>query len=195
MAVRIDRVGAGLSGRSLGLIAAGVAVAAAILMIARRANGPIAAGMQTLTAGDAFTILIQGHRRITDLFRRIIETAPSQTAQRARLLQLKYELLAHALAEENIVYPALRQHAQFRDGTGELYSEHADIKTYLYELEEMAKDDPAWIGKVTAFRDLVAEHIVDEEQNVFPKYRAMLDDRQLHHLTNLVKREEMMARL
>lgn len=145
--------------------------------------------------GDVFAILTQGHRRISSLFEQIGGTNTAQAEQRTDLLQhLKHAFLEHALAEEDIVYPALEQYTRLRDNAQELFSEHAAVKTYLYELEQMPKDDPAWIEKANAFRNAVAEHILDEERNVFPLYRSMLDDEQINHLTDLVRHEQSLLR-
>ena len=104
------------------------------------------------------------------------------------LTKLKYALDKHAVEEENVIYPALRQ-ANLAHDADALNSEHGYVKTYLYELETMAKDSPDWLARVNDFRSMIQEHIRMEEDEVFPTFRKALNETQNARLTSMMNKE------
>ena len=67
-------------------------------------------------AGDWFETIKIEHQLTRTIFDKMEATQDSQTGQRATLLaKLKYALTKHALEEENVLYPALRQANQTKD--------------------------------------------------------------------------------
>ena len=86
------------------------------------------------------------------MFDKIEATGDSEASARSRLLtKLKNALGKHALEEENVIYPALRR-ANFVHDADALNGEHGQVKTFLYELENMPKTGPAWLARVREFR-------------------------------------------
>jgi hemerythrin superfamily protein len=123
------------------------------------------------------------------IFDKIEATADDQTMMRSHLLaKLKYALTKHALEEENVVYPALRQ-ANDTDEADDLTSDHGYVKTYLYELETLPNDDPQWIARVRDFRTMIEEHMREEENEIFPRLRGRLSEEQNAKLTAMMNKE------
>jgi hemerythrin-like domain-containing protein len=87
-----------------------------------------------------------------------------------------------------VVYPALRQ-ANFASDADHLGEEHGYIKTYLYELDNMAKDSPEWIARVRDFRTLLESHMREEENEIFPSFRSRMSDDQNAKITALMNKE------
>lgn len=137
--------------------------------------------MQAATAGGHMgwdEALRAEHDATRALFDQIEATDDGQTTMRSHLLaKLKNALAKHAIEEENVVYPALRE-ANFAHDADALNGEHGYVKTFLYELENMAKDSPDWLAKVREFRSMIEEHIKMEEEEVFPKLKEHLSDEQ-----------------
>jgi iron-sulfur cluster repair protein YtfE (RIC family) len=104
------------------------------------------------------------------------------------LMQLKHALAKHAFQEENVVYPAMRTHDQVEAADG-LSHDHAYVKQYLFELTEMAKDSPAWLDKVRAFRADLEKHIREEEDQLFPALHQALGDAGNKHVTMAMNKE------
>jgi iron-sulfur cluster repair protein YtfE (RIC family) len=104
------------------------------------------------------------------------------------LMKLKYALTKHALQEENVIYPALRQANSAHDAD-HLESEHGYVKTYLYELETMPNDSPEWLARVRDFRTMIESHMRMEEDEVFPTLRRTLSDEQSSRLTAMMNKE------
>jgi hemerythrin superfamily protein len=140
-------------------------------------------------AGDWFEAIKIEHQLTRAIFDKIEATDDSQTGARATLLaKLKYALTKHALEEENVLYPALRQanHAHDADHLGD---EHGYVKTYLYELETMAKDSPEWLARVCDFRTMIESHMREEEDEIFPRFRKELSDDQNARITAMMNKE------
>jgi hemerythrin superfamily protein len=183
----------GISMRDAAIFGAGALLAVAATRIAPPFAGRAIGSMRAMAGTDPFDALAQDHRKVLALFDRIEATDDSAIARRnAMLLQLKRMLTAHALAEEDIVYPMLHDDAERRDQAKKLYSEHAAMKLRLFELEHKAKDDPTWMADLRALHRIVAEHAREEEQIEFPKLRAALDDAQCSNLLGEVSREKSM---
>jgi iron-sulfur cluster repair protein YtfE (RIC family) len=123
------------------------------------------------------------------VFDKIEATDDSQTSQRSALLaKLKYALSKHAIQEEMVVYPALRQANMTKDAD-HLGEEHGYVKTYLYELETMPKDSPEWLARVRDFRTMIEGHMREEENEIFPRFRELMSDEQNSRITTMMNKE------
>jgi hemerythrin superfamily protein len=184
------RASSGWTSSQTGLIAAAAVAGAAVGLAANYGRKVIVQGIGA-TAGDWAETLAAEHEAVLALFDKLEATEDSQTWIRAHLLtKIKNALGKHALQEENAVYPALREANETHDADA-LNAEHGYVKTYLYELENMPKSNPEWIGRVRAFRTLLEEHIRMEEDEVFPRLRSSLNEEQNGKLSAAVAREGM----
>lgn len=183
---RADRVRADRVSWAVVAGAAGVGFVTAYALANSKRAGAVATNAMH---SDWLEQLKAEHRRVDRLFKAILDTSDHQVAKRARLLQqLDIALTRHALEEENVVYPALRDSDHGANST-HLAAEHFDMKTYLHELDTCPKDDPKWIKKVRAFQALVREHVREEEEVILPAYQASLSPQQNQALTRRVHRE------
>jgi hemerythrin superfamily protein len=167
----------------------GAAVAGAAVGFAANMGRKLFVQMTSGMAGDWAAALKAEHEATLAIFDKIEATDESNTAMRSHLLaKLKYALTKHALEEENVIYPALRQANSTHDADA-LNSEHGYVKTYLYELESMAKDSPEWLARVRDFRKMIEEHMRMEEEEVFPALQQSLSEEQNAKLTALMHKE------
>jgi iron-sulfur cluster repair protein YtfE (RIC family) len=178
------------------LTAIGIGMAAGV--VASRLLPPLVAqavgGMRARSGADPFDRLIQDHRRILSVLDRMLDVPEDRRAERAKLfLSLKRTLAKHALAEEDIVYPALHDDVHDVEQTKHLYDEHADMKIHLFELERMLMNNENWNRRVESLRDLVQRHVRDEEEIEFPKLRQYLDDQRKRTLSQNIQREEALV--
>lgn len=170
--------------RLWGAVATGVAIGLA-------ANLGRKAVMQAMSGatGDWFDTLKTEHEMALKVMDKIEATRDDQTAQRMMLLtKLKNALLKHAIEEEDVVYPALRDAAS-KDQADHLNHDHGYIKTYLYDLLNIPKDSPEWMAKLRELRSLVEEHAREEEEEIFPLLRARMSEEENARLTALVNKE------
>jgi len=182
-----------VSGRDL----AAFGIGALVMLFAARLGSPAAGSalgsMRAMAGTDPFDALAQDHQKALAMFEAIEATDNSATMRRAAMLfQLKRMLTAHALAEEDIIYPMLRDDAHRKEQALKLYRDHAEVKVKLFELEHRPKDDPSWMTELKALHHMVESHAREEEQVEFPKLRAALDEARCANLMGEVQREKSM---
>jgi hemerythrin superfamily protein len=180
--------GNGSAGSLVGAALAGVAIGLAANMgrkfVAQAVSG---------ASGDWDEVLATEHDMALAIFDKMLATDSGQTWKRSLLLmQLTHALDKHSHEEEMVVYPALRE-ANIAHDADALEAEHGYIKTYIYELEKMGPSGPNWLEKVREFRDLVAKHARMEEEEVFPRFKAEMDDQQNAEITSMVNKEGFWA--
>lgn len=170
--------------------------AGALLMLAAARMAPPFAmravgSMRAMAGTDPFDALAQDHQKVLAVFDRIEATDTSMVTRRNALLtQMKRMIAAHALAEEDIVYPMLYDDANRREQALKLYRDHAEIKVKLFELEVQPKNDPGWISNLRTLRQIFTSHAHEEETVEFPKLRAALDSSGRINLLGKVSREK-----
>lgn len=180
-----------LSPRGLAMMAGGAALA----LVASRLLPPVVAqlaGTARHAAGrDGIDALIDDHRHIQALLAEIVQTPIDAPGRRTQLLlRLKRRLAAHAMAEEDVVYPLLHEEARKEEDAKHLYGEHAEMKMHLFTLEQTPKDDPRWLAVALDLKRIVDGHIRQEEEIDFPALRNSLDDGQTAIMSGNVAREK-----
>lgn len=171
---------------------AGAALGGAALAIAANIGRKFLSQALVSGHGDWAESLAQEHQAVLAMFDKMLATDETQTVQRKMLLmKLGYAIDKHAYAEEHVVYPALRE-ANERADAEELETEHGEVKEFLYRLNHMAADDPAWIDTVREFRAALESHARMEEEQIFPRLRSEIDDELDARLTREVKKAEFM---
>ena len=131
---------------------------------------------------DAFELMMNDHRKVSDIFDRL--ESGEASLRRELFPRLKQELDVHAHVEETILYPALKERAETRDLATHAYSEHNEVKRMLDELQAGldGTDDGAWGTKLTKLRQSVEHHVQEEEGEMFTRARTALDDEQIAQL-------------
>ena len=169
-----------IAGAAAGGLALGV-----LAMLGRKA----AVQAPTALAGNWDQALKLEHAATLKVFDLMEATDETNTVKRGMLLShLKHALMKHAIEEENVIYPALREAGQ-QDAADELNKEHGYVKQYLYELENTPTASPDWIMKVRRFRADIEQHMAEEETNLFPMLRAQLSEEKNKALTLAMNKE------
>ena len=172
------------AGQLWGAAAAGVAVGVAA-MIGRK----VIVQAPTLLAGDWDEALATEHAAVSKVFDAIEATTTKNTTKRTMLLaQLKHALAKHAMQEENVVYPALRDAGQ-TEAADHLNKDHGYVKQYLYELENCPKDSMEFLSIVGKFRAALDEHVREEEDELFPSLKSQLSVESNKKLTAMMNKE------
>jgi len=172
----------------LGMIAGAAAGGAALGLLAMFGRKAIVQAPSVL-AGNWDEALALEHQAVLKIFDGLEATDERATGRRNLLLmQLKHALTKHAIEEENVVYPALRDVGQ-RDAADALNKEHGYVKQYLYELDNTPSASPDWIATVRRFRTDLEAHVREEEDNLFPMLRAMLSEEKNKALTLAMNKE------
>lgn len=151
------------------------------------------ASWNTARGHDPFQYLAEDHDRFRRLLAEMEESRGKGTFHRTQLLaRLKRGLAAHAMAEEDVIYPLIHDEVGAEVAAERLYSEHGMIKTHLYALERSMDDEGAWLDRAAALRRLLDAHARQEEEVEFPRLRGLLDHDALARTARHIRREKAM---
>jgi len=143
----------------------------------------------TETDKDVLNVLRQDHRLVASLFEQL-ETISNRKDPVAEGLfaQLKFEIEAHAHAEEKLFYPILNKEDAFL--VRKAFAAHDTIRGFLKELVMIPMDTPAWTSKLTTLKQSVQNHVDEEETRLFKLARRTLSETQLRELGACIEREK-----
>ncbi|HEX2422227.1 MAG TPA: hemerythrin domain-containing protein [Actinomycetota bacterium] len=132
---------------------------------------------------DAIGLLKEDHRKVKKLLAELESTTERGVKTREELFtKVKQELVVHEAIEEEIFYPALKEHPKTKEIALEGYEEHHVVDTVMAEIEGVAYDDEKWGAKFSVMKENLEHHIEEEEQDMFEKARRALGDDELADL-------------
>jgi hemerythrin superfamily protein len=148
---------------------------------------------QAASAPDAFSLLVEDHRKVAalfDQFGRASEACKPQIAEK-----ICAELTIHAILEEEIFYPEARQcldNDAGEDLLDEAEVEHEGIKGLVDRIKQSGGHGDLFEAQVTVLKGYVEHHIKEEETEIFPKLREVrFDARDVGALLEERKKEMM----
>src|SRR5579875_2466832 len=119
---------------------------------------------------DAIEMLTADHRKVEQLFEQYRSSSSADVVK-----EICTELTVHAAVEEKDVYPALgadvgggkgmRKHAEH---------EHREVKDEIFEIVRLGYGSPEVDPHMQKIMQAIADHVEEEENDVFPKMRAEL---------------------
>jgi hemerythrin superfamily protein len=125
-----------------------------------------------------FDLLIADHRAVGAVFEQLKSVLeadePDQDTCVELLGKIDALLTPHARAEEQIIYPAFATGEEAKDPVAEGFEEHALVHLLCGQLKEMDEVDDVWCAKAKVMMDLVEHHVREEENEMFPKARKVV---------------------
>jgi hypothetical protein len=132
---------------------------------------------------NALTMLEDDHRKMRKLLDELETTTERGVKTRQELFStIKGELTIHEIIEEEIFYPALKEHPRAKDIVLEGYEEHHVVDLVMAELEDTPVDDETWGAKAKVMKENVEHHMEEEEGDMFKQARAIFDRQELEEL-------------
>jgi hemerythrin superfamily protein len=124
---------------------------------------------------DVYKLLRQDHETVKSIFEELEGTTDRAVKKREALFHdLNTELTVHALAEEKLLYPLLKEEEETREAALEAIEEHKVAKRLLKELEAGDKGTEEWLARLKVLRENVEHHVEEEEGELFRKAKAVL---------------------
>jgi hemerythrin superfamily protein len=136
---------------------------------------------------DAIELLRSQHREVEDLFSRT-DKAKASEPKRKLFEKIADKLAIHAAIEEHQFYPAVMAR-RTEDILLESLEEHLGIKRVIADLLKIDGADETFEAKVTVLKELVQHHVKEEEADLFPKVKKVLDRDELVKLAKSMKSE------
>lgn len=126
---------------------------------------------------DVVAVLTRQHRRLETQLKALLEAVEAgHTGDCKQLLAgAADELVAHILAEEEIVYPAVNA-ARTEDILLESLEEHLSLKRLLADLLALAPEEVTFQPKCKVLEEQARHHHKEEEEHLFPDMRRLLDE-------------------
>jgi len=132
---------------------------------------------------NAIELLLDDHKKVKKLLDELDQTTERGVKTREELFtRIKSELTVHEIIEEEIFYPALKQHPKAEDIVLEGYEEHHVVDVLMGELTSLPYDDETWGAKFTVMKENVEHHVEEEEGDMFVKARQVFDRDELNEL-------------
>ncbi|MBD2460926.1 hemerythrin domain-containing protein [Oscillatoria sp. FACHB-1407] len=130
-------------------------------------------------------VIRMDHQKVNVLFTEIAQSDNPQKIQEY-FGQIYKDLSVHAQAEEQVVYPAIRSFYGEGD-TQELYDEQAQMKVLLEEIKATSPAAPEFKAKVNQLKDIVMDHVRQEESTMFAAIRNNCSTAQQEQLATQFK--------
>ncbi len=140
-------------------------------------------------------LLLMDHTKADILFMEILGTNDPHKIQEY-FGQLYKDIKAHGTAEEQIVYPPVRQ---YYEHTQEIYAQTDEVMEMLDEIKLINPSSSEFKAKIEQLRTAVRTHINQEEKDIFPKLRDNFSHEQQKQMASEFKtaksklQEEMAA--
>ena len=144
---------------------------------------------------DAMSLLKEDHKKVKKMLAQLESTTERGVKTREELFtKVKQELVVHEAIEEEIFYPALKDHPKTKEIALEGYEEHHVVDLVMGELEELPVDDESWGAKALVMKENVEHHIEEEEGEMFKQAKQVFDEDELAQLGDYMeaRKKELM---
>jgi Hemerythrin HHE cation binding domain len=132
---------------------------------------------------DALAMLKADHDKVKKLLTELDSTTERGIKTRTELFaKVKQELTVHETIEEEIFYPALKEHPKAKELVLEAYEEHNVVDMVMREIQSVPVEDETWGAKLTVMKENVEHHIEEEESEMFKQARQVFDTSELEDL-------------
>ena len=132
---------------------------------------------------DAIALLKADHEKVKKMLADGEATTERAEKTRTELFAtLKDEMTVHERIEEEIFYPALKEHPKAKDIVLEGYEEHHVVDDIMGELEATDVTDETWAAKFKVMKENIEHHIEEEEGEMFRQARAVFEADELEQL-------------
>jgi len=140
------------------------------------------------------SLLKEDHETVKKILAELESTTERGVKTREELFtKVKQELVVHEAIEEEIFYPALKEHPKTKEIALEGYEEHHVVDTVMAEIEGVAYDDEKWGAKFKVMKENLEHHIEEEEGEMFKQAKQVFDEDELAQLgkSMLARKEEL----
>lgn len=138
---------------------------------------------------DAIELLKKDHRKVEEIFSKLIDTTSRAEKTRQELFdQLNKELSTHTHIEETIFYPTIKE--SMSELTAEAFEEHHVVKILLKEISKLNPETEEWFAKLTVLKENIEHHVKEEEEEMFPKAEKSLGKDLIHLLGKQLEEEK-----
>ena len=143
---------------------------------------------------DIVEVLLREHREVDAILEQLEQEEGDLEQLKTTLIE---QLWAHAEAESDVVYPAIREALpDLEDVVADGEAEHEHAEQALEQLAGLAAGAPGFDGLIAAIAGEVRHHVEEEEQDMLPRFREAVDQATLDELGErfLARKQEILER-
>jgi hemerythrin superfamily protein len=141
---------------------------------------------------DAIEMLKGQHREVETLFKKFEALGDSASKSKQGVFEKIADALAmHATIEEKHFYPAVKA-KRTEDILLEALEEHLGIKRVIADLLKIDSSHETFDEKVKVLKEQVEHHVKEEESDLFPKVRKVLDKAELTQIASAMEKTQQM---
>lgn len=144
---------------------------------------------------DAIALLKAEHQAVEAKFAKYEQLGERALKTKATIVaDVVKALSAHAVIEEEVLYPAVRERlADQEDKVLEALEEHHVMKWLLSELDGMDPEQERFNAKFTVLMESVRHHVKEEEKELFPRVRQGFTRGELAELGDKLAKARLQA--
>ncbi len=132
---------------------------------------------------DAIELLEKDHATIRTLFSDIEKTQDSQELEE-NFTKLAKLLTLHARSEELVLYPQASTCTGTEDLIEHGWKDHHKGDEMILEIKSLAADRSEFKQKIGELQEFMENHLIEEENELFPKVRECLSPEQRQELAS-----------
>jgi hemerythrin-like domain-containing protein len=137
---------------------------------------------------NALTMLRKDHDEVKELLK---QASDAETTEKQELFtKIKAELEVHETIEEEIFYPALKEHPKTKELALEGYEEHDVVDYVMSELAALSPQDETWDAKFKVMEENLKHHINEEEREMFEQAKKVFSDDELEELAERMEQRK-----
>jgi iron-sulfur cluster repair protein YtfE (RIC family) len=131
---------------------------------------------------NAIQFLKQEHQTAKAAFAKVLQASPTKRGDLWE--ELAPELEAHEQIEDACLYEPLAREAGGKDAKlaewrEKHQSEVDDVEGLIGEIDELDPEDDTWLAKVKKVHESLANHIQEEEGEIFPRISKVWNEARL----------------
>ncbi|MEO8778372.1 MAG: hemerythrin domain-containing protein [Rhodanobacter sp.] len=148
---------------------------------------------------NAIKLLTEDHKVVRKLLEELAATTSRAKKKRAELLdEIRIQLKAHTIIEEEIFYPAFKSAGKKTDDAKmffEAMEEHrAAGDLVLPDLLNTEVASDKFSGRAKVLKELVTHHADEEEKEMFPRAKELFEKERLNELgEQMAERKEQLV--
>lgn len=135
---------------------------------------------------DAISMLKADHEKVRGLLGQLEKSTEKGVKTREDLLsRIAEELAIHTTIEEEIFYPSFRDAVSKKEDRKlyqEALEEHHVVDLLMPEIEESDPSSEVFSAKAKVLKEIVEHHAEEEEKEMFPRARKVMDAAELREL-------------
>ena len=127
------------------------------------------------------TLIKEDHKTLESVFKKLEKAEPTEVPDLLR--QVQELLVPHSKAEEQVVYPAIKQMVPKEESdVDDGLAEHHHVEQTLEQLLAADAEAPGVDGLIAAMIGEVRHHVEEEEEMILPSFSKAASSQQLSEL-------------